>query len=155
MAENELARLEIRVCDQTEQNERIAELRQRAFRCVCRYCGEKLSLRKITYAAYDEAKIEVYCEKCERIEYGVEPEIYKVAEYFVDEIGYDHYPSIDASVRKKRMNIAIICDIISWGFKNTGLLDKEGFKTALDLNAGVLGEALFISNTQLMATKGE
>lgn len=155
MAEKELARLEIRIGSHTEQSERIAELRKRASRCVCRYCGEKLSLRKITYAAYDEAKIEVYCEKCARIEYGVEPEIYKVSEYFVDEIGYDHYPSIDPSVRKKRMNIAVICDILSWGFKNTGLLDKDGFKTPLDLNAGVLGEALFISDTALTAMKGE
>lgn len=155
MAEKELVKLEISICNRSEQNERIAELRKRASRCVCRYCGEKLSLRKITYAAYDEAKIEVFCEKCERIEYGVEPEIYKVSEYFVDEIGYDHYPSIDLSVRKKRMNIAVICDIISWGFKNTGLLDKDGFKAALDLNAGILGEALFISDTELNAKKGE
>ena len=102
MAEKEFARLEIRVGSHAEQSERIAELRKRASRCVCKSCGEKLSLRKITYAAYDEAKIEVY-----------------------------------------------------WGFKNTGLLDKDGFKTALDLEAGVLGEAMFISDTALNGMKGE
>lgn len=155
MSEQSLASYEIKVCENPDQNERITELKERAARCVCRYCGEKLSLRKITYAAYDEAKIEVYCEKCDRIEYGVEPEIYQVAKYFVDEVGYDHYPSIDNSVRKSRMNTAVICDIISWGFKNTGLLDKNGFKTELDLNAGVLGEALLISNTALNEMKGE
>lgn len=52
------------------QGERVRKLKKRAERCVCKYCGEKLSLRKITYAAYDEAKIEVYCDSCERIEYG-------------------------------------------------------------------------------------
>ena len=155
MFEQSLASYEIKVYEPQGQNDRINELRERAARCVCRYCGEKLTLRKITYAAYDEAKIEVYCEKCDRIEYGVEPEIYQVAKYFADEIGYDHYPSIDNSVRKSRMNIAVICDIISWGFKNTGLLDKDGFKVKLDLNAGILGEALLISNTALNEIKGE
>ena len=49
----------------TRQGARVRKLKKRAERCVCKYCGEKLSLRKITYAAYDEAKIEVYCGSCE------------------------------------------------------------------------------------------
>ena len=57
-----------------------------------------------------------------------------MAEYFVEELGYDHYPSIDPSLRKKRMNIAVICDIIAWGFKNTGLLREDGFTAPLDLS---------------------
>lgn len=130
-------------------SERIAALRERTTHCVCRFCGEPLSLCKITYAAYDEVKIELYCEQCGKIEYGTEKEIYAVAEYFVDELGYDHYPNIDPSVHKKRMNVASICDIISWGFKNTGLLDDKGFKVDLDISAGVFGEATLISESEL------
>lgn len=146
---------EIRLIERTEKDERLQEIYQRASRCVCRYCGQELSLRKITYAAYDEAKIELYCEQCNRIEYGVEPEIYMVAKYFVDELGYDHYANIDNSLRKTRMNIAIICDIISWGFKNTGLLKKDGFTAKLDLESGILGEATYLSDTALRKMKGE
>lgn len=146
-----LAQAGIDFRNQNEQDQRLQELRSRAARCVCRYCGHPLSLRKITYAAYDEAKIEVFCEHCNRIEYGVEPELFQVAAYFVDEIKYDHYPNLDESVRKRRMNIAIICDILSWGFKNTGLLSSEGFTTALHLDEDLLGEALTISDTALRA----
>ena len=145
----------INLVERTEKEERLQEIYQRVSRCVCRYCGHKLSLRKITYAAYDEAKIELFCEQCQRIEYGVEPEIYKVAEYFVEELGYDHYTNIDNSLKKTRMNIAVISDIIAWGFKNTGILKKDGFTVELDLDAGILGEATYISDTSLNALKGE
>jgi len=155
LADNSLAKLEITVHNQKDQSERLAELKKRANRCVCHYCGTKLGLRKITYAAYDEAKIEIFCDTCGRIEFGIEPELYQVAAYFVDEIGFDHYPSMDHSVNKTRMNIALICDIISWSFKNTGLLDKDGFKTQLDLGAGVLGEATLVSDRELNEQKGE
>lgn len=138
-----------------DESERIRELRKRIGHCVCRYCGHTLSLRRITYDAYDESRIELYCEQCGRIEYGVEKEIYQVSEYFVDELSYDHFPNIDNSLRKKRMNVAVICDIIAWGFKNTGLLDQEGFKVPLDLSAGVFGEATYVSDTQLQQAEAE
>ena len=137
--------------EQGEQSQRLMSLRTRAARCVCRYCGSPLSLRKITYAAYDEAKIEVFCEHCSRIEYGTEPELYQIAAYFVDEMTYDHYPNLDESVRKRRMNIAMICDILGWGFKNTGLLSSEGFTTALQFDQDLLGEAMTISDKALRA----
>ncbi len=139
-----------------EETERIRALRARSKHCVCRYCGGALSLRKVTYAAYDESKIELYCEQCARIEYGVEKEIYRVSEYFVEELEYDHYPNMDPSLRKKRMNIAAICDIIAWGFKNTGLLKEDGFTVPLNLDAGVFGEATVIKDSDLrQADTGE
>ena len=139
-----------------DETVRIQELRKRGTHCVCKFCGHTLGLRKITYAAYDEAKIELYCEHCRRIENGVEKEIFRIAEYFVDELAYDHYPNIDASVNKKRMNVAVICDIISWGFKNTGLLDENGFKVPLKLEDGVLGEASLMKRSELdELVKGE
>lgn len=155
MSNTSLTQLGITIFEEKEQSERLHEVRQRAAHCVCRYCGHPLSLRKITYATYDEAKIELFCEQCNRIEYGVEPEIYKVAEYYVEELGYDHYPNIDNSLQKKRMNIAVICGIIAWGFKNTGLLTKDGFTTELNLDAGILGEATFMSDTALRQMEGE
>ena len=149
MAEKELARLEIRVGSHAEQSERIAELRKRASRCVCKYCGEKLSLRKITYAAYDEAKIEVYCEKCGRIEYGVEPEIYKVAQYFVDEIGFNAFSDLDDNEKTRSMKVAKVCEIIAWGYKNLGHMDRNGFTVPVNVDKTLIGERLILDEADL------
>lgn len=149
MANDTLTSVGINFREQKEQSVRIQELRDRAARCRCRYCGHPLTLRKITYAAYDEAKIELYCEQCNRIESGAEPEIYKIAEYYVDAMKYDHFPNLDNSFRKRRMNISIICDILTWGFKNSGLLDKDGFNVALHLDEDLMGEAFSLSDSYL------
>jgi len=146
---NVLTSMGINFREQKEQGKRIQELRERAARCHCRYCGKPLTLRKITYSAYDEAKIELFCENCNRIEAGVEPEIYKLAEYYVDEMKYDHYPNLDSSLHKRRMNIALVCDILNWGFKNSGLLQKNGFNVALTLDEDIMGEAFSFSDSYL------
>ena len=155
MADDILTSVGINFREQKEQSARISALRERAARCHCRYCGSALTLRKITYAAYDEAKIELFCAHCDRIEAGVEPEIYTLAAYYVDDMKYDHYPNLDQSVRKRRMNIAMVCDILNWGLKNAGLLDKEGFTVPLHVAEDVLGEALTISGSQLAALDKE
>lgn len=140
---------EIQLNQVKKESERIKKLGARTSHCVCKYCGSKLSLRKITYAAYDEAKIDIYCENCQRIENGTEPLIYKMAEYFVDDMQFDYYAELDASAAKRRMNIAVVCDIISWGFKNAGLIDDKGFTVELHVDEHALGEALVLSKTQL------
>lgn len=128
---------------------RLPKIRRRAQRCVCRYCGQSLSLRKITYAAYDEAKIEIYCEHCRRIEHGIEPEIYKIAAYFIDEMHFDHYSNLDDSAQKRRMNIAVVCDIIFWSFKHAGLLTDEGFQIALNIPLEEIGESALLAQSDL------
>ncbi len=155
MANDTLTSVGINFREQKEQSIRIQELRDRAARCRCRYCGHPLTLRKITYAAYDEAKIELFCEQCNRIESGAEPEIYKIAEYYVDAMKYDHFPNLDNSFRKRRMNISIICDILTWGFKNSGLLDKGGFNVPLNLDEDLMGEAFSLSDSYLESLNKE
>lgn len=130
-------------------SERILELKDRVKRCVCRFCGGELSLHKITYAAYDEAKIDIFCDNCNRIEFGVEPEVYKIAEYYVDVLQYDQYPELDNSERKRRMNIAVICDILTWGYNKAGFLDKNGFTVELNYSPELLDAALLITDTEL------
>lgn len=143
--------LEIKLNRERKESERIQKLNVRTSHCVCKYCGSRLSLRKVTYAAYDEAKIDIYCENCNRMENGTEPLIYKMAEYFVDDMQFDYYPELDPSISKRRMNIAVICDIISWGFKNVGLINDKGFTVDLNVNEHTLGEATVFSKTQLEA----
>ncbi len=132
-----------------EMSARIQELRKRRDRCVCKYCGNSLSLRKMTYAAYDDAKIDLFCEYCNRLEQGVEPEIYKIAEYYVDEMNYDNYPELESSERKRRMNIAIVCDLLNWGYRSIGILDEEGFSIDINFKEELVSNALSISDDDL------
>lgn len=128
---------------------RVAELRNRVKRCCCKYCGGQLSLRRIAYSRNENARIEIFCNNCDRIEFGVEPEIYKVAKYFAEEIKFDYYPDVDACERKKRMNVAKVSEIIAWGVKNLGLLTIEGFKFPMELDDEIIGESIVIEDRDL------
>ena len=135
--------------DETQERVETERLRNRVSRCSCSYCGGDLELRKVTYSSYEVSKLEVYCSHCKRIEYGVEPEIYEVAEYFVDELSFDYYKDLDNNIRKRDMNIAKVSEIIEWGCRNMGLLTENGFVIPLDLKSELLGEALLIEDDKL------
>ena len=135
--------------DETQERVETERLRKRVSRCSCSYCGGDLELRKVTYSSYEVSKLEVYCSHCKRIEYGVEPEIYEVAEYFVDELSFDYYTDLDNNIRKREMNIAKVSEIIEWGCRNMGLLTENGFVIPLDLKSELLGEALLIEDDKL------
>ncbi len=135
--------------DETAEKQEEERLRKRVRRCRCSYCGGTLELRKLTYSSYDISKLEIYCDHCKRIEYGVEPEIYEVAEYFVDELRFDYYKDLDNNIRKREMNIAKVSEIIDWGCRNLGLLREDGFTTSLDLKTELLGEALMLEDETL------
>ena len=150
-----LTQLNINFREEKEQEVRINEMRKRASRCVCRYCGNPLTLRKLTYAAYDEAKIEIYCEHCDRIEYGTEPEIYKIAKYYVNKMGFDHYLYMDESVRKNQMNISMICSILEWGYKSIEILEKDGFNIEIHFDENKISDVVSFTNTILENLQGE
>lgn len=135
--------------DETQEKQEEERLRKRVRRCRCSYCGGTLELRKLTYSSYEVSKLEVYCNHCKRIEYGVEPEIYDVAEYFVDELSFDYYKDLDNNIRKREMNIAKVSEIIDWGCRNLGLLTENGFAMPLNLKSELLGEALIIDDDSL------
>ncbi len=121
---------------------RVVELRKRARRCRCKYCGGQLRLKQIVYNSIVEPRIEIFCENCSRIEYGVEPEIYNLAKYYVDEFGCDYYPELDDSHSKERMNVAKVCEIMFWAFNGVGYLDMEGFRYPLVMDKKLVGESL-------------
>ena len=121
---------------------RATALRTRARRCRCKYCGGKLRLKQIVYNSVIEPRIELYCENCQRIEYGVESEIYTLAKYYVDEFGCDYYPELDASVVKDRMNVGKICEIMFWALNGLNLVDMEGFRVPIKLDKKYIGESI-------------
>lgn len=124
-------------------------LKERARRCVCKYCGSLLKLHRIIFSEHEEARIEIFCSHCERIEYGVEPEVYASAKYFVDELKFNHYPDLDESETTRQMNIAKICEISNWVLKNMGLLTEDGFTTDIKMKDALIAECVLLSNQEL------
>ena len=132
-----------------EENTHVRELKKRVNRCKCSYCGSELILRHIIYGNVEEGRSEIFCPSCNRIEFGVEPEIYQIAKYYVDEIGFDYYGELDESIRKQRMNMAKVCEIMQWCVKNLGLLDKDGFVAEVQIDATLSGQDLLLSEAFL------
>lgn len=132
-----------------KDNERLEELKVRTKNCCCRYCGGDLKLRRILYGLADGGRVEIFCDDCDRIEYGVNKEIYHVAKYFEDEFQLNLYPENDDSLQTYQMNVAKICDIIAWGCKNLGLLDERGFKVPVDISGSILGEEVVLYDMDL------
>lgn len=132
-----------------EENERLNELKIRTKNCCCRYCGGDLKLRRILYGSVKEGRVEIFCNECDRIEYGVNKEIYHVAKYFEDEFQLNLYSANDDTVRTYQMNVAKLCDIIAWGCKNLGLLEYNGFKVPVDISNSILGEEIILYDKDL------
>ena len=130
-------------------SEDVKLLEQRVKRCVCRYCGSELVLRRISYGNAEEGRIDIFCPSCNRIEYGVEPEIYRVAQYYVDQVGFDYYYDLDDSLRKQRMNMAKVCEMMEWCCKNIGVLGNVGFYSGVKLDNRMNGTDITLSEREL------
>ena len=117
-----------------KSKKRIDMLKARTKRCVCKYCGGRLKLRRIIFSDYEDARIEIFCRDCDRIEFGVEPEIYASAKFFVENSKFNCYPDLDDNEKTKQMTIAKVCEIMAWENQNIGIMDNEGFNIPLKLN---------------------
>lgn len=131
---------------------RLEAIKKRARRCVCKYCGSPLKLHRIVFSEYEEARVEIFCSRCDRIEYGVEPEIYACARYFVDELGYNGYPDLDESETTRQLNIAKVCEIAAWTLKNMGFLKEDGFGQKVQMKDALLAECVLLTNRDLDET---
>lgn len=129
---------------------RIKMISERANRCVCKYCGGKLNLQRIIFHDIKEARAEIYCRQCQKIEFGVEPEIYRSAENFISQCEYDHYPELDDNKRKRQMNIAKVCEIMEWCCKDMGIINQNGFLDGLKLNTDRNSEILIVSSCDIL-----
>lgn len=134
---------------------RIETLKRRSKRCCCKFCGGKLSLKQLIFNEFDQARVELYCDHCQQIEYGVEPEIYQSATNFVDTLGFNYYPELNQNDRTRRMNIAKACEIIAWGFKTNGFLTAEGFTYPVQQTARSQSQCLVLTEDDLSKETGE
>lgn len=128
---------------------RIELLKRRVKRCVCKYCGSNLQLRRILFGNLEDARVEIFCSHCNRIEFGVEPEIYVSAKYFVEQSEFNCYRDLDESNRTRQMTIAKVCEIMTWQNQNIGILTKEGYNVELKINENFLGECIMLTDRDL------
>lgn len=125
---------------------RVTMLKSRAQRCVCRSCGERLSLRQIDFNDFEDARTELFCERCDRLEFGTEPEIYASAQYYVDEYDLNLYPDMGKNAVTRRMTIVRVVEIMGWALENLGYLGKDGFSVPPAADDKVLGECLVLND---------
>jgi len=128
---------------------RLEMLKNRTKRCVCKYCGGSLRLRQIAFSNCEDARIEIFCKNCDRIEFGVEPEIYKNARFFVEETGFHCFSDLDDNEKTKQMTIAKVCEIITWQNQNIGILTSDGFTVPLKMNENYIGECITLTEDDL------
>ena len=104
------------------------EMYKRVERCCCKMCGSPIKPQVIVYDRYGGHGIELYCEKCQRIEYGTEPAIYALARDFIDTFEFNYFPDMEENLRTEQLNVAKMCEIFAWVFEEVGMLDENGFK---------------------------
>ena len=101
-------------------------IRERAERCVCKMCGGPLEPKIIIYNKYGGSGVELYCPNCHKIEYGTEPEIYKLAKDYVEHVEYDYFTEMEEDQRHKQLNVSKVCETLSWAMKRLGVMDRAG-----------------------------
>lgn len=99
---------------------------KRIDRCCCKQCGGPLKMKLIVYDPYGGHDMEMYCEQCGKIEYGTEKEVYDLAARFIDTFQFNYFLDMVEDERSEQLNIAKMCEIISWVLSEIGLIDSEG-----------------------------
>ena len=128
---------------------RMSMLKNRAKRCKCKYCGGELVVRQLSFNHIEDARIEIFCRQCDRIEFGVEPEIYANAKFYVEELDFNCYPNLDDSEKTRQMTIAKVCEILTWQNQNIGILNQDGYQIELQMNEHYIGECITLSDSDL------
>lgn len=124
-------------------------LEKRSARCVCKYCGGKLRIKSISFNEIVDGRTELYCDHCGRIEFGVEPEIYQNAKFFVDEFDYNCYPDMDYTETTKQMSVARVAEIMDWLVTNLGIVNNNGFAVPIHMEHNRVGETLHLTDKDL------
>ncbi|MBO4947951.1 MAG: hypothetical protein J6C02_01005 [Peptococcaceae bacterium] len=131
---------------QKQNEKRLDVLKKRVQRCVCKSCGGPLSLRQLDYNEFEDARIELFCEHCDKLEFGIEPELYTSAQYYVDEYRVNFYPDMGNNQMTRRMSISYVADIMNWAMQHMGYLTKEGFTVAPDMEGKILQECIVLND---------
>ena len=111
---------------------RVEHLKERAKDCCCSYCGGDLAVRRILYQTTAEYRIELYCDNCEKIEYGVPRALYDSAKAAIERLGFNYYPETEEGVTRNQMNIAKLSTLTAWQLRYLGMIDDGRLKDAAE-----------------------
>lgn len=131
------------------ESDRFKKLKSRTKHCVCKYCGGTLSIKRLIFSQFDDARIELYCKSCNRIEFGVEQPVYQSARFFVEETNFNAFHDLDDNDMTKQMTIAKVAEIMTWQNKNLGFQDDDGFKVPVHTDAKFIGECLVLTGDEI------
>lgn len=76
--------------------------------------------------------MDLYCPSCDKVENGIEPEIYEIAKAYVDKFEFNYYLDMEESAYNYRMNVAKIGTITKWVIEK--FLSKRGNDSEYYLN---------------------
>lgn len=133
----------------SEKSLRVERLKQRAKYCCCRYCGSELHVRQIVFHTQAMARIELYCDQCQKIEYGVEKEAYASAKAFVEANQFNYFPDMEDNEQRLQMNIAKVCNITSWQLRYLGLTDEAGLTVPVHINEYAMEQCTTVEDDRL------
>lgn len=138
-----------------KSEKRLDMLDKRVQRCVCKSCGGALSLRELDFHDYEGVRVEMFCDRCGKLEFGIEPEIYTSAEYYVEEYQFNLYPELGNNGMTKMMSISRTAEIMHWALKNLGYVNDDGFVVAPNTDGKVLGECLELNDNLIAQLQKE
>ena len=128
---------------------RVEHLKERAKDCCCSYCGGDLAVRRILYQTTAEYRIELYCDNCEKIEYGVPRALYDSAKAAIERLGFNYYPETQEGVTRNQMNIAKLSTLTAWQLRYLGMADDERLKTCAEESAQSMDASTVVSEDDL------
>lgn len=111
---------------------RLEVLKERRRHCVCKYCGHELEIKQIVFSELDDARTELFCPNCQKLDYGVEKIIYDNAKYYIAENRFNMFPDLDDNQMSQRMTIAKTAEIMTWICQHTEVLTDTGFTIPVD-----------------------
>ena len=88
-------------------------------------------------------------QHCDRIEFGVEKEVYQNAKYFVEEMDYNCFPDLDNTETTRQMSVAKVCDIMNWIITHLGFVNEDGFCVPVNSDRYMLGKNILLTDEDL------
>ncbi len=132
-----------------EKSLRVERLKRRAKYCCCRYCGGELHVRQLVFHSQAAARIELYCDQCQKIEYGVEKEAYASARAFVEATQFNFFSDLEDNEQRLQMNVAKVCSITSWQLRYLGLADESGLKVPVHISESGTEQCTIVEDDRL------
>jgi hypothetical protein len=128
---------------------RVEHLKERSKDCCCSYCGGDLAVRRILYQTTAEYRIELYCDNCEKIEYGVPRALYDSAKAAIERLGFNYYPETQEGITRNQMNIAKLSQLTAWQLRYLGMIDDDRLKEGVEGSAQSMDANTIVSEEDL------